>query len=104
MKLPSLSALLGIAAAGTIGYLVGSGQSQAPPVPIVTMDHVQISQIHPAALYVRTLAGDEKRFLIDPLDPNWADTLVAHPSKRWHLELEASSCPDRYTLRTLVSD
>ena len=90
-------------AVGMLGYQLGAGQRHQPVLQTVTLENVQVSQIHPAALYIRNAAGKEQRFLMDALERDWASTLQEHPGRRWHLELTTSlECPHRYRLQTAV--
>ena len=101
MKLSSRGGLLTLFAALFTGFLAGSARLEKSSQP-VTLEQVQVIGIHPAALYVRTSTGAERRFLIDPLDQDWAHSLAESARRRWHLELEPTSCLNRYTLRTAV--
>jgi hypothetical protein len=97
--------LLGIFVAGGIGYAVGSSRSSQSVVKTVTVEHARVSEVHPAALYLRTETGTEQRYPIYDVDRNWASSLLQHPGGRWYLELESNrECPGRYTLRTLVEE
>ena len=67
VSMASRTATLGLAT-GLAGYLLGSYRSE-PPTPLpVTLEGVRVVHVHPAALDVRTAAGQERHFLIDPLD------------------------------------
>ena len=62
-------------ATGLAGTLLGSYHN-APPAPLpVTLEGTTVIRVHPAALDLRTAAGQEQHFLIDPLDRQWADVL-----------------------------
>jgi hypothetical protein len=102
MMIGSKSALLlASAASGAIGYLIGS----TPPHHTVTLAHVAIASIHPAALHVLTEDGKEHRYPIYDLNRDWASPLVKNPGRHWYLQLESSSeCPSRYFIRTLEED
>jgi hypothetical protein len=93
--------LLASAASGAIGYLIGS----TPLHHTVTLEHVAIASIHPAALDVLTEDGKEHRYPIYDLNRDWASTLIKNPGHHWHLQLESSNeCPSRYFIRTLEED
>jgi hypothetical protein len=66
-------------AGGYLSYQLGAGQSHQPTPQTVTLDHVQVTQIHPAALYVRTPGGKEERYSMDILDRDWAHPLLQNP-------------------------
>jgi hypothetical protein len=86
---------------GAVGYFIGS----APHLSTVTLEHAQITQIYPAALYVRAANGQEQRYPIDSLDAGWAASLADSQGKRYSLELKLSSqCPNRYTVSTMLAD
>ena len=104
MKLSSRGGLLTLLAAMITGYLVGSARTESPLRSPVILNQVQILSIHPAGLYVRTRAGVARHFLIDPLDREWASPLTQHRGGRWHLELQPSSCPERYSLAAATTD
>jgi hypothetical protein len=90
-------------AVGYWGYQIGAGQHHQPDIQTIKLENVQVSQIHPAALYVRTLAGKEQRYLMEDRDRDWARTLLQNRGRRWNMELTTSpEWPSRYTLTTLV--
>jgi hypothetical protein len=96
------SALLLVATvSGAVGYFIGS----APRLHTVMLEHAQITQIHPAALYIRAANGQEQRYPIDSLDAGWAESLADNQGKRYSLELKPSSqCPNRYTVSTVLAE
>lgn len=95
--------LVAFLAVGYLGYQLGAGQNHQPPVQTVTLENVQVLQIHPAALYVRTPNGKEQRYLMDALERDWASSLLQRPKSHWYLELATSpECPRRYRLQTAV--
>jgi hypothetical protein len=90
-------------AVGYLGYQLGSGQRHPTSKQTVTLDHVQVFQTHPAALYVRTASGKEHRYGMEDWDRHWAQTFKEHPGRHWRIELTNSpECPSRYTLTTLI--
>ena len=90
-------------AVGLLGYRLGAGQNHQLPVQTVTLENVQVMQIHPAALYVRTPNGKEQRYLMDALEQDWASGLLQLPKSHWYLKLTTSPwCSHRYLLQTAV--
>jgi hypothetical protein len=89
----------------TVSSLVGYSIGRPPQLPALTLEHVKITQIHPAALYVRDLRGQERRYLIDGVDAGWARSLAEFKGKRCFLELKPSNwCANRYTVSTVVEE
>ena len=68
--------LLTLLAAVITGYLVGSAGTETPRRSPLILEQAQIVSVHPAGLYVRTRAGVQRHFLIDPLDREWASPLA----------------------------
>ena len=88
---------------GVLGYQIGVRQNHQSHVLTITLEDVQVSQIHPAALYVRTPAGKEQRFLMDAVDRDWADPFRRHPKAHWSVELAPSPwCFNRYIVQSAV--
>jgi hypothetical protein len=93
--------LLVATVSSVIGYAIGSPSQ----LPKVTLEHVQVTQIHPASLYVREPNGQEKRFPIDYFDSDWARKLADYKGKRCSIELKPSSqCANRYYVSTIVME
>src|SRR4051794_31969039 len=98
MRLSSRWGLLTLLAAVITGCLAGSAGTETPRRSPLILEQAQIVSVHPAGLYVRTRAGAQRHFLIDPLDREWASPHARYPGSRWHLELEPTLCPERYSL------